>query len=374
MKSFIVLLIINLLLTAPVFARIKLVALPEREATIVRLDNPNATLLEEERTLTLQQGINQVDFSWGGVHIQPDSIRLTILSVVQPVSVLNVSYPPNEQALLWQISSEIGQQIAVRISYLLENIDRLITYNSLINKEETLLDLTSFVILRNFSGENLLNSHFQLDYGKTFNTSIADSETKQIQFFTANQIPIQKRFVFDARELPWDPKQVNDNVGIPTYYELKNTTDSGLGAQTLGEGKMRLSSDDGHQSTIFLGEDNIAVTPIGETVKIKLGESRDIVVTQRKMEETRLNEHYNQRHTQVVLHDKDETMQVEIENFKAQPAAITLIEAMPEEWEMQQNSHDYVKKNAQEIQFDLILPANSKQVVTYRYYQRNIRD
>ena len=44
-------------------ARIKLVALPERADTVIRLDNPQATLIEEERVLTLQQGANQVDFS-----------------------------------------------------------------------------------------------------------------------------------------------------------------------------------------------------------------------------------------------------------------------------------------------------------------------
>ena len=38
--------------------RIKLVALPERAATVIRLDNPQATLIEEERVLTLQQGLN----------------------------------------------------------------------------------------------------------------------------------------------------------------------------------------------------------------------------------------------------------------------------------------------------------------------------
>jgi len=37
-------------------ARIKLVALPERGATVIRLDNPQATLIEEERVLTLQKG------------------------------------------------------------------------------------------------------------------------------------------------------------------------------------------------------------------------------------------------------------------------------------------------------------------------------
>jgi hypothetical protein len=44
-------------------ARIKLVALPERADTVIRLDNPRATLIEEERVLTLQQGLNKVDFS-----------------------------------------------------------------------------------------------------------------------------------------------------------------------------------------------------------------------------------------------------------------------------------------------------------------------
>ena len=55
-------------------ARIKLVALPERAATVIRLDNPNATLIEEERVLTLQAGINKVDFSWKAVSIDADSI------------------------------------------------------------------------------------------------------------------------------------------------------------------------------------------------------------------------------------------------------------------------------------------------------------
>ena len=37
-------------------ARTTLVALPERDATVIRLDNPMATLIEEERQLTLQKG------------------------------------------------------------------------------------------------------------------------------------------------------------------------------------------------------------------------------------------------------------------------------------------------------------------------------
>ncbi len=85
--------------------RIKLVALPERAATVIRLDNPRATLIEEERVLTLQKGLNKVDFSWKGVSIDVDSIRLRVLSHPDKVNLLNVSYPPNEAALVWEISS-----------------------------------------------------------------------------------------------------------------------------------------------------------------------------------------------------------------------------------------------------------------------------
>ena len=87
-------------------ARIKLVALPERAATVIRLDNPNATLIEEERVLTLQKGLNKVDFSWKGVQIDADSIRLASLDHPDKVTLLNVSYPPDEAALVWEISSD----------------------------------------------------------------------------------------------------------------------------------------------------------------------------------------------------------------------------------------------------------------------------
>jgi len=60
-------------------ARIKLVALPERAASVVRLDNPQATLIEEERVLTLQEGLNKVDFSWKGVSI--DAVSYTHLTL-----------------------------------------------------------------------------------------------------------------------------------------------------------------------------------------------------------------------------------------------------------------------------------------------------
>ena len=112
--------IVLLLMTCTIsYGTIKLVALPERGATMIRLDNPRATLIEEERVLTLQKGINKVDFSWKAVSIDADSIRLQVLDHPENVTLLNVSYPPNEAALVWEISSNGNYAEKVRISYLL---------------------------------------------------------------------------------------------------------------------------------------------------------------------------------------------------------------------------------------------------------------
>ncbi|ALG68662.1 hypothetical protein [Beggiatoa leptomitoformis] len=372
-KACIALLVVGLCGIQPAWARIKLVALPEREATLVRLDNPSATLLAEERVLTLQAGVNQVDFSWQGVEIQPDSIRLMVLEEPQAVKILSVSYPPNEPALMWEIASPVGQQVRVRINYLLNYIDRLVTYQAVVNKDETALDLTSFLVLRNFSGENLVTTRFLLDYGSAFESSVQTGETKRMQFFDAPALPIQKRFTFDASVLPWNPKDVGNNVGIPVHYEIHNTVEKGLGKHALWNGKTRVFSDDGHGSSIFLGEDNATFTPVGQILRLTTGQSRDVVVTQKKMKETISNEKRND-HNQRVLYDIDVDMQVEIENFKAQPALLTLREPMPTEWEMRQFSHPYQRKHNQEITFEVEIPAKGKTLVNYGYTQRNIQN
>ena len=104
--------------TTSLQARVKLVALPERARVVVALSNPDATLVEEERLITLQKGVNKVDFSWRGVNIDSSSIQVRALNDPDRVVVLNTSYPPNENALIWEIASPVAQEERFRISYL----------------------------------------------------------------------------------------------------------------------------------------------------------------------------------------------------------------------------------------------------------------
>ena len=368
-------------------ARIKLVALPERAATVIRLDNPAATLIEEERVLTLQQGLNKVDFSWKGVNIDSDSIRLQVLDNPGKVKLLNVSYPPNEAALVWEIASENSFAETVRISYLLHNIDRLITYKALADKDETVIDLTSYLILRNFSGEDFDMARVMLDYGESFDKGIDHEATKQLLFLKKPKVPVIKVWKFDSAKQPWDPEKLeNKNVGIPVSYRIFNKTESGLGEFALWGGKARLFQDDGHESTIFLGEDVTGMVPVGEKTELYIGDSRDIVVTQRKMKDEKVNVRYNNNRN-IVLYDNDERIIAKIENFKDKPAVLTMIQHIQGQWKMLECTldkkklvlgKDYKKKDAFTLEFEINLDNRTESGPFTRnlvmHYQRlNIR-
>ena len=359
-------------------ARIKLVALPERAATVIRLDNPQWTLIEEERVLTLQKGLNKVDFSWKGVSIDADSIRLRTLDHPDNVTLLNVSYPPNEAALVWEISCADNYAETVRISYLLRNIDRLITYKAIADKPETFVDLKSYLVLRNFSGEDFDKARVLLDYGEAFEQGIDHEETKQMLFLKANMVPITKVWTFDAAKLPWDPEKLeNKNVGIPVSYRIVNNAESKLGEFALWGGKARLFQDDGQESTIFLGEDVTGLVPVGEKMELYIGDSRDIVVTQRKMKDVRINLRKNNAGG-VVLFDTDEEIHAKIENFKDSPAVLTMIQHIPGQWDMENCNLEYKRKDAFTLEFEVKLPARSEKgpavkELNMHYYRRNVR-
>jgi hypothetical protein len=370
--NIIVLLITGLLLTTQASARTKLVALPDRENTFIRLDHPDITLIQEERTLPLHKGINKIDFSWKGVHIDADSIRLAILQHPDSTRLINVSYPPNEQALVWEIFSPENRQEKIRISYLLSNIDRVITYEAKTNLHENKLDLSSYLVLRNFSGESFNSAIFQLDYGKDFEKGILDGETRRMLFFDVANLNIRKVFTFNAGIHPWEPQKQTHTVGIPVSYELENAKGNQLGQHALWNGKTRIFQNDLNKSTIFLGEDMASFTPVGQKMVLHIGDSRDLSVTQHKITEERSNIRRN-RNNHIVLYDSNEEIRIEIENFKDTPATLKIIEPMQGEWEIRKSSHDFKHTNSREIEFELTVPAKGKTTVTYSYVRQNVR-
>jgi hypothetical protein len=126
-----------------------------------------------------------------------------------------------------------------------------------------------------------------------------------------------------------------------------------------------------------LGEDNTAMVPVGEKTELYIGDSRDIVVTQRKMKDVRINLRKNNKGT-VVLYDTDEEITAKIENFKDSPAELTMIQHIPGQWDMAKCNMKYTRKDAYTLVFEIELPARTDdgpavKELKMRYHRRNVR-
>ena len=78
-------------------------------------------------------------------------------------------------------------------------------------------------------------------------------------------------------------------------------------------------------------------------MELYIGDSRDIVVTQRKMRDAQINLRKN-NDDKVVLFDTDEEIYAKIENFKDSPAVLTMIQHIPGQWDMEECNMQYVRK------------------------------
>jgi hypothetical protein len=369
-------------------ARVKLVALPERARIVVSLSNPAATLVEEERLLTLQKGVNQVDFSWQGVNIDPSSIQVRMLGHPDEVLVLNTSYPPNENALVWSINSPQAQEERMRISYLLQGLNREVVYKAVAEPNEKALTLRNYLRLRNDSGEDLTEAEISVGYGAQFKKTIAHEEILEMLSERIETLPIKKVLTWDSAQLPWDPEYEKNTVGIPLSYVIKNDTASKLGTHTLLPGKARIFlktkevADDGGakagEGVAFTGEDWAALTPVDRELKLFIGQSRDVKVTQRKTKDEKTNIRRN-NNNQIVLWDTDEIYKIEIENFKKTPIDLVVVEHVPGYWRMVENSHpqQYKKKDAFTFEYTLNLPAEStgtkKTTIVFNLNRSNVQ-
>lgn len=336
MKSLpVVVLLLGSILFSPTLAqaRIKLITLPVRERVEIQLDHEEATLVEEERIVPLVAGTNQIDFSWANTQIDPSTIVFRVLGVPPPegqgnepeavpdVNVLSVTYPPGENALVWQVSSNASTSVTVRISYLLGGLTKSYNYRAIAEHDESTLSLSQYIRIQNFAGEGYDDTEIFAGLGDTFLKPIGVNETKQMLVQRIDDIPVTKTYTADLHRFGWlDQSQYK--LRVPMHYRLNNTDDGGLGEAALPGGKVRIfqkDSPDDDATTAFLGEDFATHTPIGNHADLFLGVAQDIVV-KRTIEER------NDDRIAGNLYNRRVTVKYEIENFKDQPVTLNLAE------------------------------------------------
>jgi hypothetical protein len=307
--------------SAPVLAGVKLIALPARERVEIRLDHPGATLVEEERTVPLAAGVNDVVFAWANTAIDPRTIQFRSLTAPEDapdgIKVLSVSYPPGENSLTWQVAAPKAGPARVRISYVIGGLDKNFEYRAETAADESSLVLRQYVQLHNTTPETFGDSGMSIGFGTRLERPIERNETRKILASRFDGVRIAKRYTADLGTFGY-LDEAKKQLEIPMHFVLTNNEASGLG-RPLEAGKVRIFQDDGKGTVAFVGEDRMGFVAKDDEAALFVGVAKDVVVT-------RLIERSERTKTVGPLSDYDVVVKYEIENFKDQPIVLDIVE------------------------------------------------
>jgi hypothetical protein len=196
-------------------------------------------------------------------------------------------------------------------------------------------------------------------------TTLLDRETKQVEFVRATEVKAPVIYVYDGAEsgyrfyggLNQDRGYgTQGNKKVRVMREFVNAETNHLGI-ALPKGKLRFYRRDADGQMEFVGEDMIDHTPRNETIRVTTGNAFDLV-GERK-----------QTNFRVDTSDKwlDESFEIKLRNRKKEPVEIRVVEHLYRwsNWEVTQKSDNFLKTEAQTIEFLVQVRPDDEKTVSY---------
>ena len=254
-------------------------------------------------------------------------------------------------------------------------------YVVVLDKNETKIDINSWVSINNFSGASFADAKLRLVAGdvnlvgrqdihrfakdiqmesvasssfeeKSFfeyhiydlqrTTTIANNETKQISLFEAGNVKFQKRFIY------------NNSKGskVRVQLEFKNSKDNNLGLP-FPKGKVRIYKEDSNNIE-FIGEDMIDHTSTNDDIKLNVGNAFDIRI-----------EDKNTDFKQITSKVSESTFEVKIRNEKKERITVYVERDLGYNWSIKNNNSKYDKVSATRIEFPIDVNAGEEKILNF---------
>ncbi len=302
-------------------------------------------------------------------------------------------------------SASAGEQ-AVEITYLAGGMNWSADYNIYLAPDDSALDLTGLVTLRNRSGRSYQDATLKLiagdvdrielesDYAEErvmmamsaaadesgdveqrnlgdFKLyaigrpiSIEDEETKQIEFVRGVDIAAAVTYIFDSspafqgyyRPIDYVEGRGMHEGQVRSRLEFNTGGASGLGAD-LPAGRARVYKADVDGALALIGENTIGHSPEGEDLSLRLGAAFDLT-----------GERMQTDFSYVSRLVARETFEIRLRNHKTDEAVEILV---PErlyrwrDWQIIESSAPFVKADAASIEFAITVPPGGEEVLTY---------
>jgi hypothetical protein len=300
------------------------------------------------------------------------------------------------------LATNTAPDSGLELSYLTGGLTWKADYVAELSSKEDSIDLNGWVTLTNTSGTAYPNARLQLVAGEVNRTqpergrmpvmmkamamadaapqmqeeslfeyhlytldrltTLLDKQTKQVALLSAQKVKTDKEFRFMGAD--WYYSGQHGDLGKkmkPSVYMEFSNKGGNLGIP-LPKGIVRVYKKDSAGRAQFIGEDRIDHTAKGEMIKLKLGEAFDITADKKQSDFQKVSSPgFNSRGSVI------ETAYVmEIRNAKTEKITVTVIEPMPGDWQMLQESHPHKKEAAHTAVWDIPVPAEGKTTLTWR--------
>lgn len=344
-------------------SRIELITLPPREEVRIRflpLQSPKA-LIQERRSVTLEKGENLVELSWANLDIDLQSVHVIPMPQKGQVEIESISIRPGSaNSLLWHVMSSEAMEVPVYISYLASGIKPEFSYILILDEKDEKGRFICKAKVVNTTPEVFQKAQIEFPFRPPVKLTIKGRESRAVELFKVENLPVEKLYVFDSR----------GSETTSVYYVFKNDEPHGLGGSILPSGQVHLYKAEG-DGFVFLSEDLLPRTPVGDEVRIRLGGTKEVEVKKKLLERRRTNirRSVNQR---IALCDIEERFRITAQNHRKEKIKLEIYVGLNDEWEMKECSHKYEKEDSSTIKFILQMEPDSKEVINFRVLGKNI--
>lgn len=186
--------------------------------------------------------------------------------------------------------------------------------------------------------------------------SLADRETKQVLLLTRRDVPVVKEYRFEELVAAQGGAEEIGPVSAAVVFRFDNAAEAGGPGEPLPGGTVRVYQPGGSDGEpVFLGEDAIGHTPVGEEVRLSIARAFDVTGRSRITAYERLsNTAYRIAQEITVSNAKDEAVQVKV------------VGHLPPGWRMLEESRPHEAETANRIAWTLDVPAGGEADVSYR--------
>jgi hypothetical protein len=372
-----------------------------------------ARYVDETIQVTLEDGTTLTGTLLSGrgseIIMETDGGEVLVISLA---NVRDLRFPALPEGLItrptlrWLVDSTQAGPQEVELTYLAGGMNWTADYTLLLATDNSALDLNGWVTLTNVSGAAFADATVRLIAGDvnrlpqpqvTFAESdmaigapaeeaprlvdqrqfyeyqlyqitrpvtIADNETKQVEFVSGANIPATTFFVYDssAPYYAYGYPLVDQFYGqtgitdVQNWLEFSTAEDGGLGAD-LPAGRVRVYQEDIDGAALLIGENFINHTPEGELVQIYLGNAFDLVGQRTQTNYQLISDTVLQETYEIRLRNRKDDQAVEIR--------------VPEHlfrwsnWQILDSSAPYTQLNSNTIEFRVTVQPGEEVVITY---------